>query len=345
MIYLDSALLEEAEKAREFGWVKGITTNPNLLAKSTLSPEETLKQLSVISPGQLYYQLVSSSLDQMLAEGHQAYEIIGEKTVLKIPATSLGFKVVSILAHEITCSVTAIYSSYQAAIAAEAGAKYAIAYVNRATRLLGDGLGLVKEMAEVLKGSSTEILAASLKSPQEAAAALQCGRKAPYIASKYSRANDGTSTITRNCHRVQPKRSRFAYPRDIRPRMEIVTRMSENNKFGLGDLVQKAIYLGVGMANFAAQRAGTALQELRQQAQKLADEMVKRGEMNVDDAKKFVDDIMKNAQQQTVTTDNSTVKSEPRQIEIITDDEDEEVEKLKKRVQSLQDELRNLNKQ
>jgi len=61
------------------------------------------------------------------------------------------------------------------AIAAEAGAKYAIAYVNRASRLQGDGLKLVQEMAQILRGSQTEILAASLKSPQEAAAALLAG--------------------------------------------------------------------------------------------------------------------------------------------------------------------------
>jgi transaldolase len=175
MIYLDSALIKEAEVAVNLGWVKGITTNPTLLAKSDLSPEVTLKQLAVISPGELYYQLCANDFEKAIAEGRKAYEIIGEKTVLKIPATEIGFKVTAYLSREITCSVTAIYSAAQAAVAREAGAKYAIAYVNRATRLLGDGLALVGEMAEVLRGSNTEILAASLKSPTEAAAALQAG--------------------------------------------------------------------------------------------------------------------------------------------------------------------------
>ncbi len=121
--------------------------------------------------------------------------------------------------------------------------------------------------------------------------------------------------------------------------------MKDDRKSGLGDLVQKAIYLGIGVANFAAERAGTALVELRQQAQKLADEMVKRGEMNVDEARRFVDDIVKNAQQPSVTTDDVPKRSEPRQIEIVTDDEDKDVEELRKKVQSLQDELRNLNNQ
>jgi transaldolase len=175
MIYLDSALVSEAQIATKWGWVKGITTNPTLLAKSDLPPETTLEKLAAISPGELYYQLTASNFEAMVLEGRRAFEIIGEKTVLKVPATSVGFEVVAYLSKEINCSVTAIYSPAQAAIAKEAGAKYAIAYVNRATRLLGDGLALVRDMADILQGSKTQILAASLKSPQETAAALQAG--------------------------------------------------------------------------------------------------------------------------------------------------------------------------
>ncbi len=175
MIYLDSAFITDAKLILQWGWVKGITTNPTLLAKSELSPQETLQQLAAISPGELYYQLTASDFETMLAEGRQAYELIGQKTVLKVPATPVGFQVVACLSRDIACSVTAIYSPAQAVVAKEAGAKYAIAYVNRATRLLGDGLALVREMAQVLQGSSTEILAASLKSPQEAASALKAG--------------------------------------------------------------------------------------------------------------------------------------------------------------------------
>ncbi|MEB3309041.1 MAG: transaldolase family protein [Snowella sp.] len=175
MIYLDSALIEDAKVAQNWGWVKGITTNPSLLAKSPLSPEETLQQLAQLSPGELYYQLMSTDYAGMVKEARKAYALIGEKTVLKIPATPIGFQVVAYLSDKIPCSVTAIYSPAQAAIAKEAGAKYAIAYVNRATRLLGDGLKLVRDMAQVLAGSSTEILAASLKTPEEAANALIAG--------------------------------------------------------------------------------------------------------------------------------------------------------------------------
>lgn len=174
-LYLDSAVIFEAEIASKMGWVKGITTNPTLLTKSDNPPETTLKKLAALTSGPVFYQLMASDLAGMLAEGRKAYEIIGEQAVLKIPATPVGFAAVACLSPEITCSVTAIYSAAQAAVAREAGAKIAIAYVNRATRLLGDGIALVRDMKSVLSGSDTRILAASIKSPLEAAASLQAG--------------------------------------------------------------------------------------------------------------------------------------------------------------------------
>ncbi|NES91872.1 MULTISPECIES: transaldolase family protein [Okeania] len=175
VLYLDSAIVTEARVASKFGWISGVTTNPTLLVKSDLSPEATLKELSEIVSGELYYQLTATNFDDMMAEAKAASKLIGHQIVLKIPATATGFQALSHLSGEINCSVTGIYHPAQAVVAVEAGAKYALAYVNRATRLLGDGLKLVREMAEVVQGSGTEILAASIKSPDEAVATLLAG--------------------------------------------------------------------------------------------------------------------------------------------------------------------------
>ncbi|MGF1491915.1 MAG: transaldolase family protein [Microcoleaceae cyanobacterium] len=175
MLYLDSAIVPEAREVAQWGWVKGITTNPTLLAKSELSPEATLKQLKEAISGEIYYQLISDTFEAMVAEGQAAFKLLEAQTVLKIPATPLGFQVTAHLSSEIPCAVTAIYSPAQAAVAQAAGAKYAIAYVNRATRFLGDGIALVQQMADVLAGSETKILAASIKSPEEAAATIRAG--------------------------------------------------------------------------------------------------------------------------------------------------------------------------
>ncbi|MEA5535979.1 hypothetical protein [Crocosphaera sp. XPORK-15E] len=123
---------------------------------------------------------------------------------------------------------------------------------------------------------------------------------------------------------------------------------------GLSDLVQKALYLGVGIASYAAEKANVNLQELKVQAQKLADEMVARGEMTTEEARKYVDDLIQQAQQQApdATEKSQSEKSGPRLIEIIPEDEEEtpaskpeNLDELKKQVESLQDELKRLKRQ
>lgn len=69
---------------------------------------------------------------------------------------------------------------------------------------------------------------------------------------------------------------------------------------GFSDLVQKAFYLGVGAASLAAEKAGATIHDLREQAQVIADEMVQKGEMNAEEAKKFVNEMVKQAQQRVL---------------------------------------------
>lgn len=121
---------------------------------------------------------------------------------------------------------------------------------------------------------------------------------------------------------------------------------------GFGDMVQKAFYLGVGLASYAGEKAGGTLGELREQAQKLAAEMVQRGEMSTEEARKFVEDIMQQGQEAAAQSSTQTTpkeSKEPRRIEIIEDDEDESsgeqpenVDRLREQVDALKDELRRL---
>lgn len=92
---------------------------------------------------------------------------------------------------------------------------------------------------------------------------------------------------------------------------------------GIGDIVQKAFYLGIGAASLAADKAGTQLGELRKQAQKLADEMVDRGEMTAEEAKTFVSDILKqNEGKQAEAAEQApeAATSGPRKITIEEED-------------------------
>jgi len=131
---------------------------------------------------------------------------------------------------------------------------------------------------------------------------------------------------------------------------------------GFGDIVQKALYLGVGLASYATEKAGSKLAELRTKIQKITDEMVDRGEMTTEEARKLVEEMMKKAQEQQVEQNDQNEDKkqenhkEPRLIEIVTEDEDstekkpeatensENMDSLREQVQSLQEELRRLKK-
>jgi len=119
---------------------------------------------------------------------------------------------------------------------------------------------------------------------------------------------------------------------------------------GLGDLVQKAVYLGIGVASYAGEKATEKLGELRSHVQQLADEMVERGEMTSEEARRFVDDMVNKAQQPSMQSPNSTQPTEPRRIEIITDDDEPtkpaptEAEQMRQQVMDLQEELKRLKR-
>jgi polyhydroxyalkanoate synthesis regulator phasin len=125
------------------------------------------------------------------------------------------------------------------------------------------------------------------------------------------------------------------------------------------DIAKKAFYMGVGFASYAQEKASDTVKDLRVQAQKLAEEMAERGEMSTEEARKFVDDLMEQAQQGTVSDNRHTNEREPRRIEIVDEVESNspstkteksarpnaDSDDLRQQVQFLQEELRRLKKE
>ncbi|MCL2930997.1 MAG: hypothetical protein MGG11_01465 [Trichodesmium sp. MAG_R03] len=121
----------------------------------------------------------------------------------------------------------------------------------------------------------------------------------------------------------------------------------------LGGIIQRAVYLGVGLASYAGEKARQKFTELRIEVQKLADEMVKRGEMTTEEARGFVEDMMNKSMMQETPVDLSpeTRPNEPRRIEILSEDESSSdsnstaVDQMRQEVHKLQEELRRLQKE
>jgi transaldolase len=174
-LYLDSADLDEAREASSLGFVAGCTTNPALLARAGHTrPLEAIRQLADLFSGTVFYQVMESSAQGMAREAPPVLEL-GSNVGLKVPATLEGFKFAAEFSPRAQIAITAVFSPSQAILAAEAGAHFALPYINRLTRFVGDGAGVVAEIGAALDGTPCALLVAGIKSPAEAVAARLAG--------------------------------------------------------------------------------------------------------------------------------------------------------------------------
>jgi transaldolase len=177
-LYLDSALVEEARYAFSTGMVKGITTNPNLVAKTGRPAMEVIAELCDFSIGIVFHQLIGQSLAVRKREAIQMAGIRPGRVGLKIPCIYENLSLAAeLVGSGYTVGITTIFSTPQVYLACQTGAQYIIPYINRSTRLLGDGISLVGHMRAVIDAdnSSTQIIAASIKTPEEAISTLMAG--------------------------------------------------------------------------------------------------------------------------------------------------------------------------
>lgn len=176
-LLLDSADVREAERAMQMGFVSGVTTNPTLMARTGRPAYDVISELCSLCRGPVFHQLTASNLHKMQEEAERFHAIAPGRVVMKIPCNLTGLQLTGQLSDTIPCALTAVFSAAQTYLACEASARYVIPYVNRATRLCGDGIALVCQMAGIVEraSSGTEIVAASLKTPAEVVEAILNG--------------------------------------------------------------------------------------------------------------------------------------------------------------------------
>lgn len=186
-LFLDSAFVEDARQAAELGFVVGITTNPTLIGKVLKTEgylgriktrEDLILALCDVFPHTIMVQLTAETARERRAEGERLVKLRPGQIGLKIPSTSDNFPLARYFAAEgVAIGMTTIFSAGQAFLACEAGVRIIFPYVNRSTRLLGDGFALVRQMRAVIDGlkSPVQILAASIKSTDEAVNTVLAG--------------------------------------------------------------------------------------------------------------------------------------------------------------------------
>ena len=151
------------------GVIKGVTTNPSLIAKSGRDFKEVIKEISSIVDGPISGEVKATTTDAqtMIREGREIASI-HQNMVVKIPMTAEGLKAVKVLSAEgIKTNVTLVFSANQALLAAEAGAAYVSPFLGRLDDISQPGIDLIETIAEIFRvyGYETEIIAASIRNP------------------------------------------------------------------------------------------------------------------------------------------------------------------------------------
>ncbi|HMM81382.1 MAG TPA: fructose-6-phosphate aldolase [Pyrinomonadaceae bacterium] len=176
--FIDTANLDEIREANEMGLVDGVTTNPSLITKEgNVDFKEHIGRICEIVDGDVSAEVTALDLDGMMKEGRE-YAKIAKNVVIKCPMTVDGMKATRKLADEgIPVNVTLCFSATQALIAAKAGAKYISPFIGRLDDISHDGMELIHQIVQIYDnyGFTTEVLAASIRSPMHIVNAALAG--------------------------------------------------------------------------------------------------------------------------------------------------------------------------
>ena len=176
-LFIDTANIEEIREINDWGIICGVTTNPSLIAKEGRVFEEVIKEITQIVDGPISAEVVSLEAEGMVKEARELVKI-HKNIVIKIPMTKEGLKAVKVLSKEgIKTNVTLIFSAAQALLAAKAGATYVSPFVGRLDDIASNGMDLVADIALIFDnyGIKTEIIAASVRGPQDVVDSAKCG--------------------------------------------------------------------------------------------------------------------------------------------------------------------------
>ncbi|MBX7060717.1 MAG: fructose-6-phosphate aldolase [Pyrinomonadaceae bacterium] len=176
--FIDTANLDEIREANEMGLVDGVTTNPSLITKEgNVDFKDHIGKICEIVNGDVSAEVTALDLDGMLKEGRE-YAKIAKNVVIKCPMTVDGMKATRKLSDEgIPVNVTLCFSATQALIAAKAGAKYISPFIGRLDDISHDGMELIHQIVQIYDnyGFTTEVLAASIRSPMHIVNAALAG--------------------------------------------------------------------------------------------------------------------------------------------------------------------------
>ena len=180
--FIDTANLDQIREAKDLGILDGVTTNPSLMMKEGISGTNNVMKhykaiCDIVGDGDVSAEVIATDFKGMIDEGQRFFDI-ADNIVVKVPMIKDGIKAIAwFTEHQIPTNCTLVFSAGQAILAAKAGATYISPFVGRVDDISWDGIGLIKQLVEIfmIQGYTTEILAASIRTPLHIVQAAQAG--------------------------------------------------------------------------------------------------------------------------------------------------------------------------
>ena len=177
-LLLDSAAIDDAARAAELGFVRGITTNPTLLRPHTTDPLRHCRELlAAANPPELFYQ-PTGAYGPWDREAAQAWELDPHRVVVKVPATGAGAALAAaLIGRGARVAFTAVQAPHAMLVAQSLGCVAVIPYLDRGLRDPRVDTELLRRLAELRRGP-TRIVAASVKNTAQVLSAFRDGADA-----------------------------------------------------------------------------------------------------------------------------------------------------------------------
>lgn len=180
-LYVDTADADTLTRAGAAGFVFGATTNPTLLRRAGrrrtgLAP--LVREATAAGLREIHLQVFASDAGGMQADARVLYALDPGHVVVKIPATSAGFRGARALAEEnIPITMTAVYTVAQVVLAGVVGAQYAAVYLGRLRDAGQDAAGILREMLAAVRAQRLEVrlLVASVRTAEDVEMLAQLG--------------------------------------------------------------------------------------------------------------------------------------------------------------------------
>ncbi|MCX6572846.1 MAG: fructose-6-phosphate aldolase [Candidatus Aminicenantes bacterium] len=176
-LFLDSANLDEIREVAGWGVLDGVTTNPSLCSKESVSFEDNIRAICALTPGPVSAECVSLQAGEIVVEA-RALARIAPNIAVKIPVGLEGLKATKTLhAEGVAVNMTLVFSAGQALLAAKAGARFVSPFIGRLDDIAEDGMALIEEIVEIFENYrfTTEVIVASVRHPRHVIEAARIG--------------------------------------------------------------------------------------------------------------------------------------------------------------------------